>query len=242
MNWSQPAQEHMDSDSPYHKNTNGIISDKLAGHQSLERRTYNSVELQNGSIYHSFNNNSQFNNTNDNQNSNNNTNNNNNVNNNHSNNSSNSNKKLNNNNNPHSPFIPTTTSAGTYTTNQSHSPFQSPPPQEYSLHDTNHTVNHTLSRQSPRPNSRSSPGRASRSPASSVKSEPMVTTTIPVNGMQSHHPNDQTLETEPFLVNTTTTMHPFNNNNNHSDLTTSMNTSTGNAIHHILGLNITSYQ
>ncbi|CAG2102187.1 unnamed protein product [Medioppia subpectinata] len=105
----------------------------------------------------------------------------------------------------------------------------SPSPQEYhSLdHQTNGPLNanHSLTRQSPRPNSRSSPGRASRSPASSVKSESMVT--ITTNGMPSaQHQNDQPMDSEPFLVNTTTTMHPFHSNN-HLDLTTSMNTSTG---------------
>lgn len=210
MNWSQEQENNV-----YHKNTNGI-SDKLAISQSTGRRTpYNSIELQNGSIYHSFNNNSQFNNTNDTQNnSNNNTNNNNNS-------SNNSNTTQ---------FIPTTT----YSTNQSQS-FTSPQNQDFSSHESNASSPASQSRSqsqrsNSRPNSRSSPARAVSSGNivnKNIETESMATHSANgVNQSQNQLANDQTLENEPFLSNTTTTMH--HNNQHLSDMTTSMNTSTGN--------------
>jgi len=207
-NWSQ--QEH--EDSGYHKNINGI-TDKVVA-QTGRRTPYNSTELQNGFVV-----NHTFNHSNDTQNSNNN-----NANNNNNNNKSSSNNisaKNNSNNNTiintSSPFIPTTT----YSTNQS---FTSPSPQEYSLQETNASVIGNPRTPNQRPSSRSSPARAVKSPASSTKSvdsESMVT--MNSNGISTTqvHNSEQNSENEPFLVNTTTTMHL-----NH-DLITSMNTSTG---------------
>ena len=220
MNWSQsePTQEN------YHKNSNGI-NEKLS--VSGGRRTpYNSIDLPNGSIYHSFNSNSQFNNTNDTQingNNNNNINNNSNT----TNSNPNNNSKINTSNtNSNSSFTPTTT----YSTNQSQS-FGGSPNQEYSSHETNASLpTGPPGRQTQRPSSRSSPARAvSNSTANSVnksiESEGMATiSSNGVNASHSHLSNEQNLENEPFLVNTTTTMH---HNHHLSDLTTSMNTSTG---------------
>ncbi|XP_054168035.1 uncharacterized protein LOC128965377 [Oppia nitens] len=108
------------------------------------------------------------------------------------------------------------------TTNQSQS-YTSPKPQEYPLQEMNpRTPNQ-------RPSSRSSPARAVKSPASSIKSmetDSLVTlTTNGVNSSQLQNSADQSPENDHFLVNTTTTMH-LNHNHHLSDLTTSMNTST----------------
>lgn len=226
MNWSQSEPTPED----YHKNTNGI-SDKL-GVSGGRRTPYNTMDgLPNGSIYHSFANNSQFNNSNEtqsnaNNNNINNNNNNSNTNTNHINNNNTNAKSNTSNSNSSTSFTPTTT----YSTNQSQS-FASPPNQEYSPHESSNTSLPGLSaRQTQRPNSRSSPARAvsngsANSVNKSMENEGIVS--ISSNGVtppQSHLSNEQTLENEPFLVNTTTTMP-----HNLSDLTTSMNTSTGSA-------------
>ena len=224
VNW--PHSEHQQED--YHKNINGI-SDKL-GISGGRRTPYNSIDLPNGSIYHSFNesqiNGNSINNSNNmsNNNQNNNSNNNiiNNNNNNNTNTKANSKTSITSNANSSNSFTPTTT----YSTNQSQS-FASPPNHDYSTHDSNSLPNTMSGRQTQRPSSRSSPARAvinssNNSGNKSNDTEPMVTISANgVNSSQSHLNNEQNLENEPFLVNTTTTMHHL------SDLTTSMNTSTG---------------
>jgi len=201
INWSQSEQ----NDNIYHKNTNGI-SEKPG-----RRTSYNSIDIQNGLPYHSYYgrntpenaNSSQFPNANDAQ----------------------TNGNSNNNNN--SQFIPTST----YSTNQSQS--YTSPNQDYSSHESNASSPASQSRSQTqdsntfRPNSRSSPARVNVSTGNGVTktidSEGVVTITgNGVNTSQSGLHNDESLESQHFLANTTTTMH-----HNLPDLTTSMNTSTG---------------
>lgn len=221
VNWSQSEPQRQED---YHKNMNGI-GDKL-GVAGGRRTPYNSIDLPNGSIYHSFNesqtNGNSINNPN---NISNNNNNNTNVINNNNNTKANSKTSISS--NTSSSFTPTTS----YSTNQSQS-YSSSANQDFSSQNESGASLPNLSgRQTQRPSSRSSPARAVLSNSSansgnkSVDNETMVTLTANrVNSSQSHLTNEQNLENEPFLVNTTTTMH---HNHNLSDLTTSMNTSTG---------------
>jgi hypothetical protein len=206
INWSQTEQ----TDNIYHKNSNGI-SEKV-GAQAGRRTPYNSIDIQNGLPYHQYYerntpenaNSSQFSNANDAQ------------------------TNSNNNNNTNSQFIPTST----YSSNQSQS--YASPNQEFSSHESNASSPASQSRSQTqdsntfRPNSRSSPARVSVSSGNGVtktieNSEGVVT--ITGNGVNASQPslhNEESLESQSFLSNTTTTMH-----HNLSDLTTSMNTSTG---------------